>query len=385
MITEGAIKTKLHVAACSGANATDGTEAMRPWGFDGLALERLNNPVASVERIPHSITDDDALSTWADAFVAAAALDDTEVVCKHIRWTKDGGGAFEVAPTVTTPDTIVTWQIEEWVMDANAVANISIGPEGAAPHKSTPALVNPTPVKLKRAIERTEGAAVKITNWCRAHRPNLPWLAATGSTMPATAASLSNTELALPSGRNATIATYVAEFDKAKSETAVAIKSHTGRLTSVENINADNVNMMRMMMESQRTSIARMDKQNDQIAALNTKVDSHSHKLDAIIGALQAHGLNIGQTVHAPAAQPMTQPPIAPAPDTPAVTTPPPPPMKSPWMTATTGGGRGGGAGKKRGAAGRGQGAPPAPELADGTEDGGDEFDEDEEVAIALT
>ena len=57
MITEYSIKTKLHVAACSGANATDGTSTMRPWGFDGLALDQLNNPVTSFERIPHTITD----------------------------------------------------------------------------------------------------------------------------------------------------------------------------------------------------------------------------------------------------------------------------------------------------------------------------------------
>ena len=41
-----------HVAACSGANATDGTDAMRPWGFDGLALEKPNKRISSVELIP---------------------------------------------------------------------------------------------------------------------------------------------------------------------------------------------------------------------------------------------------------------------------------------------------------------------------------------------
>ena len=73
MITECTIKTKLHVAACSGANASDGTSTMRPWGFDGLALEQLNNPVTSVERIPHNIADDAADAEWMNAFVAATA------------------------------------------------------------------------------------------------------------------------------------------------------------------------------------------------------------------------------------------------------------------------------------------------------------------------
>ena len=64
MITEGIIKTKLHVAACNDANVTDCTDAMRPWGFDGLALEKLNNPITSVERIPHTITDDTVVAAW---------------------------------------------------------------------------------------------------------------------------------------------------------------------------------------------------------------------------------------------------------------------------------------------------------------------------------
>ena len=64
MITEGITKTKLHMAACNGVNATDGTDAMRPWGFDGLALEKLNNPITSVERIPHTITDDTVVAAW---------------------------------------------------------------------------------------------------------------------------------------------------------------------------------------------------------------------------------------------------------------------------------------------------------------------------------
>ena len=62
MITECTIKTKLHVAACSGANASDGTATMRPWGFDGYALEQLNNTVTSIDRIPHDIAEDAAVA-----------------------------------------------------------------------------------------------------------------------------------------------------------------------------------------------------------------------------------------------------------------------------------------------------------------------------------
>ena len=53
LITECSIKTKLHVSACSGANATDGTDAMRPWGFDGLALEKNPTTRSPARRLCH--------------------------------------------------------------------------------------------------------------------------------------------------------------------------------------------------------------------------------------------------------------------------------------------------------------------------------------------
>ena len=81
MITECTIKTKLHVAACSGANASDGTGTMRPWRFDRYALEHLNNPVTSFERIPHNIDDNVAIAEWMKAFIEAEAA--TRHIPKH--------------------------------------------------------------------------------------------------------------------------------------------------------------------------------------------------------------------------------------------------------------------------------------------------------------
>ena len=145
MITECSIKTKLHVAACSGANATDGTSTMRPWRLDGLALDQLNNPVTSVERIPHNITDDAAAVTeWMDAFVAAAAADDTAVTCTHQRWTKEGGGAFDVAPVDTSGEAAITWQFGEWVLDANTATKQTVNPGDTNMHK-TPVLTPTRP------------------------------------------------------------------------------------------------------------------------------------------------------------------------------------------------------------------------------------------------
>ena len=108
---------------------------MRPWGFDGLALEKLNNPITSVERTPHAITDDKTVVAWMESFVAAAAADETVVSCTHHRWTKDWGGAFEVSPVNANADAVVIWQIEEWVLGANSATKQSMDPSEAAPHK----------------------------------------------------------------------------------------------------------------------------------------------------------------------------------------------------------------------------------------------------------
>ena len=148
MITESTIKTKLHVAACSGANAPDGTGTMRPWGFDGHALEQLNNPVTSIDRIPHDIDDDVAVSDWMQAFIAAAAADDTKITCHHQRWTKDGGGAFDVKLADDNGDSAVMWQVEEWALDANELTKQKVDPSGMIMHRTSMAHANPTPVKL---------------------------------------------------------------------------------------------------------------------------------------------------------------------------------------------------------------------------------------------
>ena len=192
----------------------DGTDAMRPWGFGGLALEKLNNPIASAERIPHAITDDAAVAGWATAFLAAAAADDTAVSCTHHRWTRDGGGAFAVAPVNANSEAVVIWQVEEWVLDANAATKQSVDPGDVALHKTPVAHANPTPVKLKKATERTEGADLKITNWCRSHRPGLPWFATADSEGAASApAGLSSTTVA-PLGRHSSLGAFVSHPSK---------------------------------------------------------------------------------------------------------------------------------------------------------------------------
>ena len=70
-----------------------------------------------------------------------------------------------MAPVTANADTVVIWQIEEWVLGANSVTKQSVTPSEAAPHKTAVSHQNPTPIKLKKAaIERTVGAGIKITN-----------------------------------------------------------------------------------------------------------------------------------------------------------------------------------------------------------------------------
>ena len=196
MITECTIKTKLHVAACSGANASDDTGTICVHGgLAGLALEQLNNPVTSIERIPHKIADDAAVAEWMNAFIEAAAADDTKVTCSHQRWTKEGGGAFDVELADDSGDAAVIWQVEEWVLDANEVTKQAVNPSDTIMHRTSVAHANPTPVKLKKAIVRTGGAGPKITNWCRTNRPGLPWFSTAPADATASSAEPSSTTI----------------------------------------------------------------------------------------------------------------------------------------------------------------------------------------------
>ena len=56
-VTEGIIKTQLHLLATPDAVANDGDDSERPWGYDEMALADLNSPSMFYDMIPHSITD----------------------------------------------------------------------------------------------------------------------------------------------------------------------------------------------------------------------------------------------------------------------------------------------------------------------------------------
>ena len=209
---------------------------MRPWGFGGLALEKLNNPITSVERIPNTITDDAAVVAWMETFVAAVATDEAAVSCTHHRWTKDGGGAFEVAPANANADAVVIWQVEEWVLGANSATKLPADPSKAASHKTAVSHQNPTPIKLKKAIECTEGAGTKTTDWCRSYRPGLPWFAAAEATGVASTPAGPSSTVVMPPGRYGSLGAFAAHTEAAKMESTAMITKQSGQISKLDEI-----------------------------------------------------------------------------------------------------------------------------------------------------
>ena len=74
----------------------------------------------------------------------------------------------------TSGEAAVIWQVEKWVFDANEATQQTVNPGDTNMRKTSVAHANPAPVKLKKAIVCTEGAGLKITDWCRTNRPGLP-------------------------------------------------------------------------------------------------------------------------------------------------------------------------------------------------------------------
>ena len=360
MITECTIKTKLHVAACSGANASDGTDTMRPWGFDGYALEQLNNPVTSIERYPHGIEDDAAVSVWMDALVKAAAADDTKITCAHKRWTKDGGGAFDVQLADGNDDAAVVWQVEEWIHDANAQTKQKVDPNGAIMHRTSVAHANPTPVKLKKAIVRTDGAGLKITDWCRKDRAGLPWFSTASAA--AMAPEEPGSTAVVPGGRHGTFGAFVAHTELTKKATTKTMEAQGGQITKLDEAVTKSQEMLQALMGA-------MGGISQQTNALSGRVDGIDQKTDLIIAALEKAGVAVSPDAAAPTSAPAaTSAPSGGAPK---------PPAQNPWMSASSGGGRGGGGSKRK--TGRGMGGPVCEDY-DGMDD-----DDDDEYTVPLS
>ena len=360
MITECTIKTKLHVAACSGANAADGTDTMRPWGFDGYALEQLNNPVESIERIPHDIDDDIVVADWMRNFVKAAEADGTKITCSHKRWTKDDGGAIDVQLD-DNGDSAVMWQVEEWIHDANAMTKQTVDPSGVVMHRTSVAHANPTPVKLKKAIVRTDGAGLKITNWCKTNRPGLPWFSATPAEAAASTEEAGSTAI-VQGGRHGSLGAFVAHTELAKKQTTKTMEEHGGQITTLGEAVAKSQEMLQTLMLAMGSNSKETKELSGRVDGVEQNTGQISAKVDQIIATLGQAGMAVS-----PAAAAATRAPAA----TPTPPSGAPEPAQNPWMTAMSGGGRGGG-GSKRTKPGRGRGGTVSEDY-DGLDDDDDD------------
>ena len=219
--------------------------------------------------------------------MAAAAADGTVVSCTHHRWTKDGGGAFEVAPVNDNVDAVVIWQIEEWTLGANLATKLPVDPSEAAPHKTAVSHKNPTPIKLKKALERTEGAGIKITDWRRSHRPGLPWFAAAEAGVASTPAGPSSTVVMSP-GRYGSLDAFIAHTEAAKMESTAMTTKQSGQISKLEETMQKSAGMMQQLIQ--------MTGANEQkTKALTEQVNKMGAKTDMIIEVLKVAGVAFPQ------------------------------------------------------------------------------------------
>jgi len=231
-----------------------------------------------------------------NAFVAAAA-DDTEVTCTHQRWTKQGGGAFDVELADTSGEAAVIWQVEEWVLHANEATQQTVNPGDTNMHKTSVAHANPTPVKLKKAIVRTDGAGLKITNWCRTNRPGLPWFSTAPEDATASLEEPSPTTL-VQGGRHVSLGAFVAYTELAKKESTKMMAEQEGQITKLNEARCEMKDAMTEMAKANANMMAAIGATGKQVTELtgrvddiSVKTDRNEKKTDRIIAALEKAGI----------------------------------------------------------------------------------------------
>ena len=232
-----------------------------------------------------------------NAFVAAAAADDTEVTCTHQRWTKQGGGAFDVELADTSGEAAVIWQVEEWVLHANEATQQTVNPGDTNMHKTSVAHANPTPVKLKKAIVRTDGAGLKITNWCRTNQPRLLWFSTAPEGAAASLAEPSSTTM-VQGGRHGSLGAFVAHTELAKKESTKKMAEQEGQITKLTAERCEMKDAMTEMAKANANMMAAIGATDTQVTELKgrvgdtgVKTDRNGGKTDRIIAALEKAGM----------------------------------------------------------------------------------------------
>ena len=140
------------------------------------------------------------------------------------------------------------------MLDANAATKQSVKPSDVELHKTSVVHANPTPVKPQKAIERTEGAGLKITNWCRSHRPGLPWFATADSEGAASASAGLGSTTVVQGGRHGSLGAFVAHTEQAKMESIVMTTKQEGRLSKLDAAMQQTAEMMQNLMKAIATN-----------------------------------------------------------------------------------------------------------------------------------
>ena len=211
--------------------------------------------------------------------------------------------------------------------DANEVTKQAVNPSDTIMHRTSVAHANPTPVKLKKAIVRTDGAGLKITNWCLTNRPGLPWFSTAATDATSSSDEPSSTTM-VQGGRHGSLGAFVAHTELAKQATTKTMAEHEEQLNKLNGVRCELKDAMKAMAlanAGMMAAIANNTEQNkvltERVDGIGQKTDHIGQKTDQIIAALEQAGLTI--------------PPGAPAPTTaPAAA---PAPTRNPWSVVDGG------------------------------------------------
>ena len=139
-----------------------------------------------------------------------------------------------MAPVDTSSEAAIILQVEKsGCLTPTRQRRSRPTPGGVEMHKTSVAHANPTPVKLKKAIERTEGAGLKITNWCRTNRPGLPWFSTAPEGAAAAPVGPSSTKM-VQVGRHGSLEAFVAHTELAKKESTAMMTKQEGRISKLD-------------------------------------------------------------------------------------------------------------------------------------------------------
>ena len=76
------VRTMTHMAVVCDAGTDVGTDSMKPWAFDQMSLQALNDPEPLLHRAPHDIGDLSARRGWAQALGSAATANSVALRCQ---------------------------------------------------------------------------------------------------------------------------------------------------------------------------------------------------------------------------------------------------------------------------------------------------------------